>query len=111
MRNIFEIGLRGENQAAAYLKKQGMRILERRFRTPHGEIDLIARDKDTLVFVEVKTRPDSAEGMGLLAVDAKKRGHLRYAAQYYLQSHPWEQVRFDVIEISAEGLRHIKNAF
>ncbi|MBR3109406.1 MAG: YraN family protein [Clostridia bacterium] len=111
MRSIFEIGLLGENQAAAYLKKQGMRILEKRFRTPHGEIDLIARDKDTLVFVEVKARPNSAEGQGLLAVNRKKRGHLRYAAQYYLQSHPWEQARFDVIEISAEGLKHIKNAF
>ena len=111
MRSIAEIGLQGENQAAVYLKRQGMRILEKRFRTPHGEIDLIAREKDTLVFVEVKARLASAEGQGLLAVNAKKRGHLRYAAQYYLRSHPWEQVRFDVIEISAEGLQHIKNAF
>ena len=111
MSSIFEIGLRGEGQAAAYLKRQGMRILEKRFRTPHGEIDLIARDRDILVFVEVKARPSGTEGDGLLAVNAKKRGHLRYAAQVYLQAHPWEQVRFDVIEISAAGLHHIKNAF
>lgn len=109
--SIFEAGLSGENRAAAYLKNHGMRILEKRFRTPHGEIDLIARDRDTLVFVEVKARPHSGEGEGLLAVNAKKREHLRYAAQVYLQSHPWDQVRFDVIEISADGLRHIKNAF
>ena len=108
---IFEIGLLGEKQAAAYLKKQGMRILEKRFRTPHGEIDLIAMDRDTLVFVEVKARARGGEGEGLLAVNAKKRGHLRYAAQFYLKSHPWEQVRFDVVEISADGLRHVKNAF
>ena len=104
MSSIFEIGLRGESQAAAYLKRQGMR-------TPHGEIDLIARDRDILVFVEVKARPSGNEGDGLLAVNAKKRGHLRYAAQVYLQAHPWEQVRFDVIEISTAGLHHIKNAF
>lgn len=111
MSGIFETGLRGENQAAAHLKRQGMRILARRFRTPHGEIDLIARDGDTIVFVEVKTRPNGNEGEGLLAVNGKKRGHLRYAAQYYLRAHPCEQARFDVIEISAAGLQHIKNAF
>ena len=111
MKNVFEIGLQGEKQAASYLRRQGMRILEKRFRPPHGEIDLIVRDGDTLVFVEVKARPNSAEGQGLIAVNAKKRGHLRYAAQYYLQAHPWSQVRFDVIEISAMGLQHIKNAF
>ena len=111
MSRIFDTGLQGEKQAAAYLKKQGMRILHTRFRTVHGEIDLIAKDQDTLVFVEVKTRPTGAEGAGLMAVNAKKRGHLRYAAQCYLQAHPCEQARFDVIEISAAGLRYIKNAF
>ena len=111
MSRIFETGLQGEKQAAAYLKKSGMRILHSRYRTPHGEIDLIAKDQDTLVFVEVKTRPNGAEGTGLMAVNAKKRGHLRYAAMCYLQQHPCEQVRFDVIEISAAGLRHMKNAF
>ncbi|MBR3018017.1 MAG: YraN family protein [Clostridia bacterium] len=111
MSSVFETGLRGEKQAAAYLKKQGMRILHTRYRTPHGEIDLIAKDQDTLVFVEVKARPNGAEGAGLMAVNAKKRGHLRYAAQCYLQSHPCEQARFDVVEISAAGLKHIKNAF
>ncbi|MBQ7656518.1 MAG: YraN family protein [Clostridia bacterium] len=111
MSSVFLTGLLGEKQAAAYLKKQGMRILHTRFRTPHGEIDLIAQEKDTLVFVEVKARPNGKAGDGLMAVNAKKRGHLRYAALYYLQSHPWEQVRFDVVEISADGLRHVKNAF
>ena len=111
MSSVFETGLWGEHRAAAYLKRQGMRILEKRYRTPHGEIDLIAQDRDTLVFVEVKARPNGNEGDGLLAVNAKKRGHLRYAAQVYLRSHPWEQVRFDVIEISGAGLQHIKHAF
>ena len=111
MKSVFEIGLLGEKKAAFYLRMRGMRILEKRYRTPHGEIDLIAREKDTLVFVEVKTRPRSPEGQGLLAVNAKKRAHLRYAALYYLKAHPWEQVRFDVIEITADGLQHIKNAF
>ena len=86
MSSVFETGLWGEHRAAAYLKRQGMRILEKRYRTPHGEIDLIAQDRDTLVFVEVKARPNGNEGDGLLAVNAKKRGHLRYAAQVYLRS-------------------------
>lgn len=111
MSSIFETGLLGEMRAAAYLKKQGMRILHTRYRTPHGEIDLIAKDKDTIVFVEVKARPKGQAGEGLLAVNGKKRGHLRYAAMCYLKTHPWEQARFDVVEISADGLRHIKNAF
>lgn len=107
----FSEGVWGEMRAARYLRKQGMRILERRYRTAHGEIDLIARERDTLVFVEVKARPQGALGEGALAVNAEKRRHVRYAAQRYLQSHPASQVRFDVIEISASGIRHIPNAF
>lgn len=111
MMNIRETGLLGEWKAAAYLKKQGMRVLEKRYRTRHGEIDLIAQDGDTLVFVEVKTYPRGHMGDGAAAVNAKKRGHLRSAAGQYLQSHPWERVRFDLVEMTAAGLRHIKNAF
>lgn len=105
------VGLLGEWKAARYLKKQGMRILKRRYRTAHGEIDLIAQDGGTVVFVEVKTRPDGRIGDGAAAVGKEKKQHLRYAARHYLASHPQEQVRFDVIEITAAGLRHIKQAF
>ena len=107
----YNVGLLGEIRAAWYMKGQGMRILERRWRTAHGEIDLIAQDGDELVFVEVKARPRGMIGEGAAAVHGGKRRHLRYAAQYYLQRHPAEKIRFDVIEITAAGLRHIRNAF
>ncbi|MBE5770405.1 MAG: YraN family protein [Clostridia bacterium] len=109
--NIWKIGLLGEMQAARFLKRQGMRILERRYRAAHGEIDLIAQENHTLVFTEVKCRPKGAMGEGIAAVNSEKRQHIRRAAAIYLQSHPAESIRFDVIEISAAGLRHIKNAF
>lgn len=107
----FEIGLLGEMRAAGYLKKQGMRVIGRRYRTPHGEIDLIAKDGSTLVFVEVKTRTSGTIGEGVRAVNAEKKRLLRYAAQCYLQRHPADLVRFDVIEITAAGLRHIRGTW
>ena len=109
--NIREIGWLGEANAAAFLRRQGMRILARRFRTAHGEIDLIAREGSVLVFVEVKTRPRGRLDSGLAAVNAEKRGHIRYAAREYLKRHGPAEYRFDVVEITAAGPRHIKNAF
>ena len=88
-----------------------MRILEKRYRTAHGEIDLIARDGECLVFIEVKLRSKGKIGEGIQAVNCKKRDHLRFAASCYLEGHPADQVRFDVVEITTSGLRHIKNAF
>lgn len=108
---IFEEGVLGEARAARFLRAQGMHILQRRYRTAHGEIDLIARDGDALVFIEVKSRPRGRIGEGSAAVNLEKQRHVRWAAEKYLQSHPAESVRFDVIEISAAGLRHIPNAF
>ncbi len=109
--NIGETGWLGEIRAAAFLRRQGMRLLEKRYRAAHGEIDLIAREGRTVVFVEVKTRPRGRLDSGLSAVDARKRGHIRSAAKEYLRRHGGEDYRFDVIEITAAGLRHIKNAF
>ncbi len=108
---IQETGWLGELRAAAYLKRHGMRIIERRYRAAHGEIDLIAREGTTLVFIEVKTRPRGRLDSGLSAVNAEKRGHIRFAAREYLRRHGGADCRFDVIEITAAGLRHIKNAF
>lgn len=109
--NISAIGLAGEWKAARYLKKQGMRILQKRYRAPRGEIDLIAMDGRTLVFVEVKNRPAGHMGDGLHAIDGQKRKRLRCAAQVYLSAHPAASVRFDCVEITSAGLRHIPNAF
>ena len=109
--NRQKTGLLGEWRAALYLRRQGMRIVARRFRAAHGEIDLIAREGDALVFIEVKSRPQGQLLAGARAVNQDKRRHLRQAAQVYLSAHPAESARFDVIEISAAGVRHIRNAF
>lgn len=109
--SIWETGLAGEIRAARYVKRAGMRILKRRYRAAHGEIDLIAQEGRTTVFIEVKNRPRGKLGAGRQAVNEEKRRHLRYAAARYLQDHPSDALRFDIIEISAAGLRHIKNAF
>ena len=111
MKEEKNVGLLGEWQAARYLKRQGIKILHHRYRTAHGEIDLIGRDGDTIVFVEVKSRPGGKIGEGALKVNREKQSHLRYAARRYLMDHQDGPVRFDVVEISAAGLRYIKNAF
>ena len=104
-------GLIGEKKAEKLLKREGYRVLARRFRAAGGEIDLICRDGDTTVFVEVKARPQGRLGEGARAVNGKKRERMKNAASHYLRFHPCACVRFDVIEISAAGLRHMKNAF
>lgn len=95
------LGRWGEDLAAAYLADHGYLVLERNARTPHGEIDLVARDAAMLVFVEVKTRASTSLGPPEESVTPRKRLHLLAAAQAYLQSHPeldadW---RADVIAI------------
>ncbi len=107
----WDTGLAGEFRASRFLKKNGFRIIAKRYRAAHGEIDLIAMEGDTLVFIEVKNRPKGGIGEGAFAVNAEKRRHLRLAAQQYLSLHPHNLVRFDVVEFSAAGVRHIRNAF
>jgi putative endonuclease len=110
----------GEDRAAAYLLLKGYRILERNYRVPQGEIDLIARKGGTLVFVEVKTRKGKAQGTPLEAVSAHKVKRLSAAAAVYLSRFPEapKACRFDVVTLGPEKnwlgvarLRHVKNAF
>ncbi len=77
----------GETIAAEYLAGNGYVILERNFRTQYGEIDLIALDKEILVFVEVKTRTSRKFGYPEEAISPKKKEHLLASAQSYLQTH------------------------
>ncbi len=106
-----EAGLLGEWRAARFLKKQGMKLLRMRYRCAQGEIDLLLREGNTLVLAEVKYRPNGALGAGVSAVTAEKQRRIRRAAAHYLREHPATDVRFDVVEIGAAGVRHIKNAF
>ena len=96
------LGARGEEIAAAHLTAQGLAIAARNYRTRHGEIDLVARDGEMVVFVEVKTRRGAAYGTPEESVTARKRGRLARTAMAYLQEHglegrPW---RLDVIAIT-----------
>ena len=106
-------GLSGEQAAEAYLTGLGYRLLARRYRGGDGEIDLILRDGAALVFVEVKARPNSRPGEGFAAVTPTKQRRMTHAALRYLAEQQAFDcpVRFDVVEISAKGLRHIPDAF
>ncbi len=108
------LGLRGEARAERFLRKKGFKILERNFRCPLGEIDIVAMDGKTLVFVEVKTRSTNRFGTPAEAVDARKRARLRRLALYYIKGHYRTEppIRFDIIGISPEGeVEHLKGAF
>ncbi len=112
-----EKGKKGEVLAEKFLKKRGYRILEKNYRTHFGEVDIIARDGKTLVFIEVKARSGTGFGSPLAAVDARKQSHLTAAAGIYMQlNHIEDQpVRFDVVGITGEGARAkielVRNAF
>ena len=113
--NKRNVGNMGENLATDYLKKKGHVLLERNYRNRFGEIDIITRDGDTLVFSEVKYRSNNAHGNPLEAVnDAKKRKISRVAAYYCTGHGLWERmnVRFDVIAVWGDGnIEHVENAF
>ena len=114
-------GARGEEEACTYLSGKGYRILERNWRTPRGEIDLIARKGDEIVFVEVKAW-DSLSAADLeYSINAMKRRRIVHTAEIYLRRNPGLSsgpIRFDVVFIGkdaggdrAAGVRHIENAF
>lgn len=112
--NKRSIGTGYEEQAAGFLEAAGMQILERNFRSRTGEIDLIARDGEYLVFVEVKYRADDAMGTALEAVDKRKQGKIARTARYYLLRHGLgadTPCRFDVVGITGGQVEHVKNAF
>lgn len=113
------LGQRGEDAAARYLKRLGLRIIERSYDSPLGEIDIIAVDDRTVVFVEVKTRTTIDAGHGTEAIDATKRQRMTQAALAYLKSKRLLRTaaRFDVVAVTwPEGERepvieHYQNAF
>ena len=109
------LGKVGEKIAEKFLKKSGLKIIEVNKTTPFGEIDIIAKDKDYTVFVEVKTRLSADFGEPSEAVNFYKRQHLINSARYYLTSKHLidTPVRFDVVEVVGEEkkVNHIVNAF
>lgn len=107
-------GIHYEEIAAAFLEQQKYEILERNYYTARGEIDLIARDGEYLVFIEVKYRRDSRKGYPEEAVDSRKQHHIMEASRYYLYHNRYPEntpCRFDVVSILGEEIRLIQDAF
>ena len=106
-------GFSYEKMAAVYLEKKGYQILGRNFRCRQGEIDLIAKEQDILVFAEVKYRADLSMGMPEEAVVLKKQKVIsKCALVYMMQKNITDmQIRFDVIAILGGKIRHIQDAF
>ena len=113
-----ERGQLGERAAARFLRQQGLRFLTANFRSKRGEIDLVFRDGDCLVFVEVKTRSEGRWVRPAAAVDRGKRRRLSRAALDYLGElrQPRLAFRFDIVEVrlrdgKVAGIRHLPGAF
>lgn len=108
-----ELGAEGEKLISEYIQKLGMRVLERNYHFGHEEIDIIARDGDTVAFIEVKTRTSDRFGRPEEAVTkAKQRAIVRTAMGYMKVKRLFEsRVRFDVAAVMNGEIRYIKNAF
>jgi putative endonuclease len=112
------LGRLGESLAAEFLEKLGYSIIERNFRTPYGEIDLITKQGDVIIFTEVKTRSSSSLGPPEISITRKKSEHIRNAAEYYIQQHPdmSDDWRIDVISVQMQSknihpkILHFENA-
>jgi putative endonuclease len=114
--SVKSLGNEGEDMAVGFLKEKGYAILCRNYKTPLGEADIIARDKETTVFVEVKARSSARFGEPFEAVDGRKQERLRRIALWYQKKEGRESpIRFDVISITRkEGgsvIEYIREAF
>lgn len=112
--NRREVGASYEKLAAEYLRQQGYEIIDCNFRCRQGEIDIVAKDHGTLVFVEVKYRSSRTSGSPLEAVDGKKQRVISKTAAYYCYRHGYGEstpCRFDVVAVSGNEIVLVKNAF
>ena len=118
MSSTIDLGARGERIAAAYLTDAGLRLLDRNWRCREGELDIVAREGDALVFCEVKTRRGNGYGHPVEAVTPVKRRRLRVLAQRWLAAHDEHapDLRFDVVGVLVRPSRpalvtHLRAAF
>ncbi len=113
------VGRYGEQLAADTLVAEGLVVIERNWRCPDGELDIVAADGEVLVFVEVKTRSTVAYGDPAEAINPAKAARLRRLAVRWLAAHPdrhWPELRFDVVAIvrrapGGPSVRHLRGAF
>src|SRR5580698_9934277 len=113
-----KLGKIGERAAKKFLQKKGLKFLAANFRSERGEIDLVFRDGDCLVFAEVKTRSSEEWSRPAAAVDAERRRRLSQCALDYLRliNNPAVKIRFDIVEVLLAGgeireMRHLPNTF
>ncbi|MDR0822474.1 MAG: YraN family protein [Endomicrobium sp.] len=112
MQNKREIGFEKEKKAAQFLQENGYKIITTNFAAKCGEIDIIAKDKDCLVFVEVKYRKNTNYGSPVEAVTFKKQKKISKTAIIYLrQNKVRTDFRFDIVSIVADNIEIIKSAF
>ncbi len=115
--NTVSKGKLGEDYICKYLQSKNIQILRRNYRAKKGEIDIIAKEEDTIVFIEVKLRTNDTYGMGAEAVTFKKQELLKQTAQYFIDEEGYTNFnfRFDVADIMlTDGnykLNYISNAF
>lgn len=113
------MGKRGEDLAAAYLRKLGYRIIARREKVLRGDLDIIALDDRTVVFVEVRTRSDTLHGHPADTIDRRKQRRIATLANAYIRRHRLEdcRVRIDVVTVTLAGadgqpdVEHFQDAF
>jgi putative endonuclease len=115
--NTLSLGSEGENLAVEFLRKKNYKILAKNYKTFIGEIDIVAKDAETIVFVEVKTRANDAFGCPFEAVNARKKQKLKNLALLFLKRHRQKApARFDVISVvqmqsGKKTIEHIIDAF
>jgi putative endonuclease len=121
MKNLLRklLGDQGERAAVRFLRKLGYRIVAKQYRNSFGEVDVIAQDKETIVFVEVKTRKSTLDGQPFEAVDRRKQDKITRTALAWLKKHQRleHRARFDIVSIvwpddgSDPQITHFQNAF
>lgn len=111
--NRRRIGTEKEQLAGAYLEKEGYEIIEYNYRCKKGEIDIIAKDGEYLVFCEVKYRSGTTKGTPAEAVNYKKQRTISKCALFYITEKHWQYLpcRFDVISVTDKEIQVLKNAF
>lgn len=112
-----QIGKYGEDLACKYLEKIGYNIISRNFYTSNSEIDIVAQNKEEIIFVEVKSRMSKKYGNPIESVDNYKQKHILDASKYFIYKNKLENqnIRFDIIEVyindKGNFINHIKNVF
>lgn len=115
MKHNQKIGKWGEEAVAAYLAQRGYEIIARNARTPYGEIDIVAKQADVYIFVEVKTRTSNKMGLPEESVNVRKQAHMYACAEHYAAEHAVDHWQIDVISVEGKvGLEpkitHFENA-